>query len=403
MGYGTLYDSLGEAPAALGGKAAFQDILPITKPTLKIDGKLMRRIEGTLESGMITNHELVREFENAMVSYLGSPFAVALANCTSGLMLTLKCLELRGEVILPSFTFVASAHSVLWNGLRPRFVECDPLTFNISPEAVAEAIGPETSAIMGVHIFGNPAPIGELEEIAGDAKIPLIFDSAHGMGAQYRGKKIGNFGDAEIFSFSPTKLVVAGEGGAVTTGSKELYDNLIVGRNYGNPGDYDCPFAGLSARLPEINAALGLSSLANIEDFVGRRNELADKYRGALSMGGLRFQAVDPGNRATYKDFALVVNEEEFGLTRDVLELALAEEGISTRKYFDPPVHLQKAYRKFGPPSLPVTEGLARNILCIPMFTHMSEDILEKVCFAIDRIVGSAEELAKQNNQGPLV
>src|SRR3989344_1126517 len=177
--------------AILGGQPAFAQPLPITKPTIPSIAKLTSQYTQILESGMITNAGYVKEFEKQVANYLGVKEAVAVSSCTSGLMLTFKILKLKGEVILPSFTFHATAHALVWNNLKPVFVDCLPETYNIDPAQVEKAITPQTSAILGVHIFGNPADISALEKIAKKHRLKLIFDAAHGFGSQYQGKNIG--------------------------------------------------------------------------------------------------------------------------------------------------------------------------------------------------------------------
>ncbi len=250
---------------------------------------------------------------------------MAVSSCTLGLLLTYHGLGLKGEVIVPSFTFMATVHPLLWVGTEPVFVDIDPYTWNIDPAKVEAAITERTTAIVAVHNFGNPAPVAELEAIARRHGLRLIFDAAHGFGALYRGRPVGGFGDAEVFSLSPTKLLVAGEGGIVATNNDDLAEHIRVGREYGNPGDYNSDFPGLNVRLPEFNALLGLHSLGMLEENAKRRNRVAAIFRERLSqIPGLTFQRIHPQDRSSYKDFSILVDEAKFGLTRDELALALS-------------------------------------------------------------------------------
>ena len=348
---------------------------------------------------MDTNHANVRRLEEAVVELLGVKHAVGLSSCTAGLLLAWKTLGLSaGEVVLPSFTFSASGHSLLWNGLTPRFVDIEPDTLLPSPEAVEAAITPNTVGILAVHTFGNPAYPDKLESIARRHGLPLVFDSAHALGSAYQGRPIGGFGDLEVFSLSPTKLVVAAEGGIVTTGDDELARRLRIGRDYGNPGNYDCEFDGLNARMSEFHAILGQETLRQLPENFQRRRRLVDLYLSRLGeLPGLRFQQILPGAESTYKDLAVLVDPEVFGLTRDQLVAALKAEGIGTRNYYDPPVHAQRAYAAHYATHagrLPVTDAVARQVVCLPLASHYSEESIERVCAAVERVHEHRAEIA---------
>lgn len=385
-------------PAVLGGEPSFKTILPITRPTIPRLDELENDLRECFCSGMITDSKNVRKFEEAVARYLGVRYAVALSCCTDGLMLTLKALDLEGEVIAPSFTFSATGHAIVWAGLKIRFVDINPKTFNLDPEKVEEAITGQTSAIMAVHIFGNPCEADRLEEIARKHGLKLIFDSAHALGSLYNGRKIGSFGDAEVFSLSPTKLVVAAEGGIVATNNEELARRVKIGKNYGNPGDYNCEFPGLSARMPEFNAILGLKTLEKLEENIAKRHEIAKAYKEGLSdLPGISFQEITPGGRTTYKDFAILVDPEEFGLDRDDLCKALEAENIMTRRYFFPPLHKQKAYQNKSSTydDLPNTDFVSKRVLCLPIFSHMPLKVAEQVVAAIRAIHKYAPRVRK--------
>ncbi len=386
-------------PAILGGRAMFSKPVPITKPTLPATYRLERRYKEIIKSRMITNAYNVAELEKEISRYLKVKHAIALSSCTSGLMLIIKALELRGEIILPSFTFHATAHAVVWNGLKPVFADCDPETYNIDPCSVERLITSDTSAIIGVHIFGNPANIKALESITKKHNLKLIFDSAHGFGTSYQGNRIGGFGDAESFSLSPTKLLTAGEGGVVATNNDTLANKIWMGRNYGDPGTYNCEFSGLSARMSEFNALLGIESLRDLEENVIRRNKLAERYRTLLSgIPGINFQKIEKGNRSTFKDFSILIKESQFVLDRDMLAKALQVENIAVKKYFYPPVHEQKAFSLFisGRNDLINTEQISKNSLSIPIYSDIPVETVEAICKAIYRIYLFRNEIANK-------
>ncbi|MFC1768275.1 DegT/DnrJ/EryC1/StrS family aminotransferase [Nanoarchaeota archaeon] len=386
-----------DKPAILGGKPAFDNPVPITKPLLPSYFSLEENAKSMFSSGMITNSTLVKQFEESARNYLGSKHCVALSSCTSGLMLSQKALNLTGEVILPSFTFFATGHSILWNNLKPVFVDIDPKSYQINPEKVNEAITEKTSAILAVHIFGNPAPALELEKIASDNNLKLIFDSAHAFGAKIGNQNVGTFGDVEVFSCSPTKLMITGEGGVCSTNNEELQRKLSIGRNYGDGGNYDPDFLGLNARMSEFNAALGIESIKLIENNIERRKEISEIYQKELSkLPGISFQKVLPNNKVTYKDSAILINPIEFGINRDQLSEALLKENIITKKYFYPPLHLQKVFKEFSnyDEKLPVTKFISKNILSIPLFSKMSDYDVFKVIESFKKIHEYRNELS---------
>lgn len=381
-------------PALLGGEPSFRDPVPLTRPTVRVGQEFYEEVRRVLGGCMLTNAATVERFEKAAARHLGVKHAVAVSSATCGLMLVFRAMDLGGEVVLPSFTFSATGHALLWNGLHPRFVDVFRETFNLDIQQVEAAITARTKAILAVHVFGNPCPGPALETLAARHRLRLVFDAAHAFGSLCEGRKVGAFGDAEVFSLSPTKLVVAGEGGLVTTDDDELARLVRIGRNYGNPGDYNCAFPGLSARMSEINALLALSSLEFLEAHVERRNQLGRLYRSLLGdLPGLSFQATPPNCRTTYKDFAILVDAASFGMTREHLRVALEVENIATRPYFDPPLHQQGAYERFwrDDTPLPATERISRNVLCLPMFSHMEEETVERVCGAIRKIHRHAE------------
>jgi dTDP-4-amino-4,6-dideoxygalactose transaminase len=381
--------SLTEAniPAIAGGQPMFQDRLPIVSPEGLPGEEFLRDVHKILSSRQLTNATFVRQFEEAAERYLGVPHCVAVSSCTAGLVLTLQALGLHGEVILPSFTFHASAHSLLWNGLKPVFADCDPETFCLDPHAVKLQMSANTAAILAVHLFGDPASIVELQIIASDSSIPLVFDAAHAFGSDINGKRIGNFGVAEVFSFSPTKLLVAGEGGMIATRDAELARKLRVARNYGDSGNYDPELPGLNARMSEFHAALALRGLEGLDARINRRNQIRLHYERRLrTIPGLSFQRIPPSNRSSCKDFAVLVDEPVFGKSRDWLFEALERENIQVRRYFYPPVHRQKLYREiWDKRPLPATESISESILNLPIYSALSDENVETICDAILR------------------
>jgi dTDP-4-amino-4,6-dideoxygalactose transaminase len=376
-------------PAAYGGMPAFPDGLPLARPPVGDARSVASLVEPILAGGMLTNGSYVREFETRAAEYLGVRHCVAVSSCTAGLMLVIRALGLSGEVIVPSFTFAATAHAVAWNGLRPRFADIDPRTLTLSPEAVSQVIGVRTSAILGTHVFGTPCDVDGLAEIARRTGIALLFDAAHAFGSIRRGVHIGGFGDAEVFSLSPTKVLTSGEGGLITTNNDLLAERCRIGRDYGNPGDYDCRFVGLNARMSEIHAAIGLDSLEGLDPRIATRNEVANAYYSALAeVPGISFPVVPDSDRSTYKDFTVLADADEFGISALELSELLEHEGIYTRRYYSPPVHTMRAYRYLSGVngSLSATQTVSDQVLTLPLWSGMTDDDILGVSEAIARI-----------------
>jgi dTDP-4-amino-4,6-dideoxygalactose transaminase len=388
-------------PAILGGEPAFKEMLPMVRPVLPSFSEMAGGIESILTSGMVTKGRFMREFEQGLSEHLGVKHAVAVSSCTSGMMLVHKALGLSGEVILPSFTFMATASAVVWAGLRPVFADVVRGTNNLDPQAAEAAITPQTTAIVAVHQFGNPADIAALEAVAKRHGLKLIFDAAHGAGALYQDIPVGKQADAQIFSLSPTKLLISGEGGIVATNDDDLAAKIRIGREYGNDGNYDTAFAGLNARMPELSALLGLHSLKKLEEAALHRNETVALFQEMLgSMPGIGFQVVRQGDRHSYRELSITIDPALFGLTRDELALVLAADHVDTRKYYQPPIHKQTAYRTFyeGQP-LPNTDWLAENSLSLPMWSNMDPDVALEMCTIIQHAHEHARAIREKLTQ----
>jgi dTDP-4-amino-4,6-dideoxygalactose transaminase len=389
---------MSNSPAILGGAPAFEPFVPIVRPVLPSFDDLSEGLQNILDSRMVTRGRYLKEFEAALADHLHVRHALAVSSCTSGLILSYKGLGLTGEVIVPSFTFMATVSAMIWAGLTPVFVDVNRDTTNLDPNRVEAAITPRTSAIVAVHNFGNPAEIEQLQAIADKHHLALVFDAAHGFGARYRGIPVGGQGKSQVFSMSPTKLLIAGEGGIVSTDDDLLADQIRTGREYGNPGNYDSAFPGLNARLPEFSCLLGLQSLHNLDHAAESRNQTAELFTSHLSqLPGIAFQIVDPRDRNSYREYSITIDEAAFGLSRDQLSKALLSDNVDNRKYYDPPVHRQTAYASFykGQP-LPNTDWLANNSLSLPMWTDMDPEITRGICRAIECIHENAAAVRKQ-------
>jgi dTDP-4-amino-4,6-dideoxygalactose transaminase len=363
--------------------------IPLAQPRVADPGAVAADVEKILSSGVLTNGPRVSELEERLAEFLGVRHCVAVSSCTAGLMLVMRVTDLTGDVILPSFSFAATAHAVAWNGLRPIFTDVDPETFTLSPDAVAESIGVRTSAVLATHVYGTPCDVEELSDLAQRHGVRLFFDAAHALGSERAGLRCGGFGDAEVFSLSPTKVLIAGEGGIIATNDDLLAERCRIGRNYGNPGNYDCQFVGLNARMSELHAAVALNSLSDLVERIARRNGLVDIYQAELSgIPGVRCVTPRAGDLSTYKDFTIVVDAERFGIDAAGLASGLDALGVETRRYYDPPIHRMRAYRSIGSTSgqLEVTERAASSVLSLPLWDQMEDYHPRLVAGAVRRI-----------------
>jgi len=382
-----------DLPAVLGGKPLFDAQLPFARPTLEDQSRVEKLIRRSLNSGQLTDGPVTRTLEETVVERFGVDHCVAVSSCTTGLLLVMQALGIDGAVGVPSFTFAATAHAIRWNGLEPHFLDCDAGTWCLTPQTVEGRI----SALVAVHVSGVPCDVRHLEDLASNLGIPLVFDAAHGAGSLVAvddgSRSLGGFGLAEVFSLTPTKVLSGAEGGLVTTRDASLAEQIRVARNYGNPGDYNTQFPGLNGRLSEMHAALALVAFDYLEERVEHRNQVADRYQDLLGeVPGIGFQSVRPGDRSSYKDFTILVGDD-FGCSRDQVVAALHREGVSTRRYFSPPVHRHHAYADLPSRSLPVTDALGEGVISLPIWSHLPLDDVDRVAAAIRRIQEHAEAL----------
>lgn len=378
-----------DKPAILGGKPQFPEAIPFIKPPMsKYLDSFRDDLSEILKTNMVTNSSTVDKLEREVTQFLGVKGVVALSSCTSGLMLTANLLDLKyQEVILPSFTFCATALSLSWNNCKLRFVDIDEDTFNISIDAVQEAISSKTKAILGVHIFGNPCNIKALTDLSEDRNLKLFFDAASGFGSVYNNKNIGNFGNAEIFSCSPTKVFSTIEGGIVASNDEKFLEKMKLTKNYGILDNYNLIYQGLSARMEEANAAMGLNYLKDIPKYLENRVSYVKRYlKNLRNVEGLSFQQIQENSSTSYKDFALIIDPKRFGMSRDALVKALAKENIPTKKYFYPPLHQTDFYKQYSSIKLPSTEKIAPNIVCLPIYNIMEDELIDSISEAVIKI-----------------
>jgi perosamine synthetase len=333
------------------------------------------------------------EFEAAFAGYIGAPHAIALSSGTAGLHLGLQTLGIGegDEVILPSFTFIAAANSVLYQRATPVFADIDPLTLNLTADSIERVITPRSRAIILVHTFGYPADLDPILKLAGKHNLRIIEDACEAIGAEYGGRKVGGFGDLGVFSFYPNKPITTGEGGVVVTRNPSIARQMRALRNQGrmeNDGWLEHSLLGFNYRLPDINCALGIAQLSRIDGILASRERVANQYYEALQP----YPDITPPPMAAASGrisgriswFAYVVRLPHG--TRDRVVQALTAQGIDCRPYF-PPIHLQPLYSTDAAPgqNLPVTEDIALRTLAVPFFNHLSNEEVLTVSEALAR------------------
>ncbi|MBI5241062.1 MAG: DegT/DnrJ/EryC1/StrS family aminotransferase [Elusimicrobia bacterium] len=381
--------SAARRPAILGGTPLFAEPYHLVKPALPPREEFAGRLRELYRSRILTNQGAqVRALEERLSEFIGVKHCALFCNATVALMVLLRALDLEGEVILPSFTFAATAQAALWARLRPRFVDIDPGSLMLDPGRVAAAVGRRTAAILGVNLFGSCCDHDRLRAVADRHGLPLLYDSAQAFGTRYRGRMAGALGDAEVFSFHATKLFHTGEGGAIVTGDPGLYARVCRMRNFGFAAYLDCVDLGLNGKMPELSALLGLSLLRDLPRRIAQGRRVCREYRRRLgAVPGLSLPEPRREVSGNHSYFPVLVDPAGFGLSNLELNLALLHERIVTRCYFYPPVHRTGYFRGLSRRSggLPETDRAARRVLCLPVRSDMRLEELERIVEAIVR------------------
>jgi dTDP-4-amino-4,6-dideoxygalactose transaminase len=395
-----------ESLAIFGGEPAFRRPLHVGRPHLGSRDAFIRRINGIFDRVWLTNSgPCEEEFERQLAAFLGVRHVVAMCNATIALAVLARALRLQGEVLLPAFTFVATAHALEWQGLRPVFCDIDPATHNIDPQSVEAQITSRTSAIVGVHVWGRPCPVAALTRLARAHNLALVFDAAHAFGATLEQRPLGGCGNAEVFSFHATKLVNAFEGGAVTTNDDDLAAALRAMRNFGFVGYDQVDRLGINAKLTEGAAAMGLTSLESVEEFVAINRKQYHTYRDRLAtIPGIKVVEYDERERCNYQYVPVEIDSAAAGLSRDEIQTTLIAENVLARRYFYPGCHQMVPYVGRSHAALPVTDRLISRILCLPsgsgVDTNAVETIADIVRTASQHAATVRENLALKHLKG---
>ena len=385
--------------AIFGGPAAFDEIHHVGGPNVGDRGRLLERINDLLDRRSLTNDgPYVQEFEKQIAQTAGAKHCIALCNATLGLELTIRALGIKGEVIVPSMTFIASAHALQWQQITPVFCDIDEETLTLDPARVEELLTPRTSAIMGVHLWGRACHIDKLTDLARRNNLKLIFDAAHALACSWNGQKIGSFGDAEVFSFHATKFLNTFEGGAVVTNNDELAAKIRVMRNFGFAGYDNVISLGTNAKMSEVSAAMGLTGLESMDQFVATNYRNYQQYHEELrDVEGVTAVAYDVAEKNNYQYVVLLVDDSVTGITRDQLMDLLWAENVRARRYFYPGCHRMEPYASLYPDAaarLPVTERLVQQVLLMPTGTSVSSHDISAICRMIKFAVAHGGEIS---------
>jgi len=384
--------------AALGGRPLFHQQLNVGVPNLPARDAFFRRVDEIFGRRRLTNKgPFVIELEKGIAAFLGVKHCVCVSNGTRALEILIKVLGCTGEIICPSFTFVASAHALHWMGLRPVFCDIDPQTHNIDPVQAETLIGTRTSGILGVHVWGRPCPVEELTRLAREHGLTLVFDAAHAFGASAGGRRIGSFGEAEVFSFHATKVFHTFEGGAITTNDDELADRCRLAKNFGFKG-YDHVIApGTNGKMSEVHAAMGAAMLELFPAIVEQNEKRYWIYqRGLGSLEGVRLMAYDEKEENNFQYVVIEIDEPRAGLSRDEILRLLHAENINARRYFYPGCHRMEPYRSdtsVDRDRLKRTEEVSERVICLPTGTGVRKEDVEQVARFIRFTVDNAKTI----------
>ena len=384
--------------AIFGGAPLFSEPLHVGRPNIGDREKLLERFNDVLERRWLTNGgPCVQELERKIEAMLGVRHCIAMCNATIALEIASRALGLSGEVIIPSFTFIATAHALQWQEITPVFCDIDPLTHNLDPRQLEALITPHTTGILGVHVWGRACAVKELEQIARKHNLKLLYDAAHAFGCSHHGKMIGGFGEAEVFSFHATKFFNTLEGGAVVTNDDELASRIRFMTNFGFKYYDTVAYLGTNGKMNEISAAMGLTGLEHLDQFIAVNRQNYSLYQQLLSsLPGVKMVRYDEAERNNYQYVVLEIDEAETGISRDLINDILHAENILSRRYFYPGCHQMEPYVSRYPDAgskLPETEKLTLKVLQLPTGTAVGEQEISRICELIRFLFDHSQEI----------
>jgi dTDP-4-amino-4,6-dideoxygalactose transaminase len=376
--------------AVNGAPPAFPEIVHVGRPNLGERQALLDYVGQIYDRRWLSNHgPLVHELEARIADMHGVKHCVAMCNGTIALEIAIRALGLEGEVIVPSYTFVATAHALHWQAITPVFADIDARTHNLDPDAVRQMITPRTTGIIGVHLWGRCAPVAALQEIADEHGLQLMFDAAHAFGCRDKGQVVGGFGRCEVLSFHATKVFNTFEGGAVITNDDELAETMRLMRNFGFKGFDNVIHPGTNGKMNEVCAAMGLVNLEALPSFIASNKRRYDDYAAAFeNLDGVQLLRYDEADAPNYQYVVIEVDAAR----RDEIVAALHAENILARKYFWPGCHGMKPYRELFPHArlmLPNTEAVAARVIVLPSGETLPDGCIETVAAVCRQILGT--------------
>lgn len=388
-----------------GGASIFREKVHVGRPNIGDRRRFQERMDDILDRKWLSNAgKYVTEFEKQVVELLGVKHCIAMCNGTIALEIASRALGLKGEVIVPSFTFVATVNSLYWQEITPVFCDIDPRTHNIDPAKVERLITPRTTGIVGVHVWGRPCNIEALAAVARQHNLRLMFDAAHAFGCSHCGRMIGGFGDAEVFSFHATKFMNTLEGGAVTTNDDEVAKRVRWMKNFGFV-DYDkTGYIGINGKMNEISAAMGLTNLENMETVIDANRLNHECYRKAFGgLPGIKMAEYDDSEKNNYQYVVVEMDEKVAGISRDHLVRVLHAENVLARRYFHPGCHRLEPYKTYFPNAgmlLPETERLCAKVVCFPTGSSITADMIGEICGVVRYVISNATEINRRLSAG---
>lgn len=358
--------------------------ITVTSPLLPPLEEFQKLLADIWQRKWITNNgHYHKKLEKALAEYLGVPYISLFTNGTLPLITALQALRITGEVITTPYSFVATTHSLWWNGIKPVFVDVDPVTGNLDPDKIEAAITPQTTAIMPVHVYGTPCDTERIQAIADKYGLKVIYDAAHAFGVRVNGESILKAGNISTLSFHATKTYNTVEGGALVCHDAATKQRIDYLKNFGFAGETEVVAPGINSKMDEVRAAYGLLSLKYVDSAIASRRKVAEQYRAALrGVPGLRIMEDVPGVTHNYSYFPVFINAAEYGETRDALYFRLKEQGILARRYFYPLISTFSTYRGLpsaAPANLPVATRMADEVICLPQHHELSSVDVERI------------------------
>ena len=359
--------------------------IPVTRPFLPPLEEFQPYLREIWDSHQLTNNgKYLRTLEEKLLEFLGISYITLTANGTISLLMALKALGVKGEVITTPFSFPATTHAIWWNGNVPVFADIEPEYLNIDPDRLEEAITERTGAILTTHVYGNPCNTGRIQEIAEKYNLAVIYDACHAFNVRLKDESLLNAGDLSILSFHPTKVFTTVEGGAIISRSQAMKDKLNLLRNFGIASEESVLFPGINGKMNEIQAAFGLLHLKYFETLAEKRKEIYNRYLRNLSgIKGIRIITVHPETKHNYAYLPVLIEAKSFGRSRNEVYDKLRQHQILSRKYFSPLISHIPEYAKLSsanPTNLPVAEKASGEILCLPVYPDLEISTVDRIC-----------------------